>query len=401
VISVAEAQERLITLIAGLRKHPAETVFVTDSVGRVLAEDIVARRDHPPFAASAMDGYAVRWADIQTLPVQLRCIGESHAGKRFSAAIAPGTCVRILTGAPVPEGADTVVVQEDVTRDGETVSIRARPEKIGGHIRRAGLDCAAGQILAAKGTEITAARACLLAAAAVTHVPVQAKPQVDLLMCGDELRLPGQSLGADQIVSTNGLLLSALLKQAGAHVAGADHIVPDDLAAMTAIIRNSDADMLVTAGGASVGDRDFVQDAIKAAGGTVDCWKIAMRPGKPLMIATLDNKLIIGLPGNPVSAFVGSLLFALPAVRALQGHERPFPEIMHGVWAESRAANGPRADYVRSVVTPAEKGLAVRALPVQDSSMLSVLADATALAIVPANTPAVAAGAPVQFLPLF
>lgn len=400
MISVAAAQERLIALIDALPPTQAEPIFVTDSIGRILAEDVVARRDHPPFAASAMDGYAVQWADIQSLPTELRCVGQSHAGKRFSGNVSPGEAVRIFTGAPVPAGADTVVVQEDVTRAGDKISIAGRPEKAGGHIRRAGLDCAAGSILATTGTELSAPLACLVASAAVMQVMVQKKTQVDLLLCGDELRLPGQTLGADQIVSTNGVLLQALLQKAGAEVAGADHIVPDDLAALTAVLRHSDAQLIVTAGGASVGERDFLQEAIRAAGGTLDFWKIAMRPGKPLMIATLGQKLIIGLPGNPVSAFVGALLFAQPAVRALQKHRTPFPQIMHGFWSEPRPANGARADYVRCVAIPTGKGLAVHALPVQDSSMLSVLAEANALAVVPPQAPAASAGDPVAFISL-
>ncbi len=398
MISVDDAQARLLALIQDLGNPQSETLAIADSIGRVLHQDVIARRDQPPFASAAMDGYAVHWADIQILPVPLKLIGESHAGTRFPGTVKRGEAVRILTGAPVPNGADTIVVQEDTSRADATVIINDRPEKTGGHIRRAGLDCMTGNLLAKKGTVISAARAGLIAASAISHVEVAQKIRLDLVMCGDELRLPGQSLGADQIVSTNGLVLASLLKEAGADVVGADNIIPDDLDALTAVFRNSEAQIIVTAGGASVGDRDFVQAALVAAGGKIEFWKIAMRPGKPLMIATLGTKLIIGLPGNPVSAFVGAILFGIPAVRAMQGHQQALPDTHAGHWAEARPAGGPRADYVRVKISTTSQGLALRALPVQDSSMLSVLADADALAVVPMNALPAQPGDPAAFL---
>ncbi len=398
MIPVRDAQAQLLALVRALGPPRQEMISVAASAGRILAEDCVAQRDQPPFASSAMDGYAVQWQDISQLPATLTVIGESHAGKRFSGALRQGEAVRIFTGAPVPEGADTIVVQEETARSGDQVTITGRPENLGGHIRRAGLDCTVGKLIAHKGEKITAARAGFIAAAAIFQVTVAKSPRVDLVMCGDELRLPGQPLGHDQIVSTNGLMLAGLLQSAGADVIGADNIVPDDLAALTATLAHSDAQLIVTAGGASVGERDFVQQAIIEAGGRIDFWKIAMRPGKPLMVAQIKNKIIIGLPGNPVSAFVGAILFVLPAVRALQGALHVLPDIQRGHWAQPHPANGPRTDYVRATVARQADGLGVRALPVQDSSMLSVLAAANALAIVPAGASAAIVGDPVDLI---
>jgi molybdopterin molybdotransferase len=400
MISVAEAQAQLIARIAQLPKAATEIISIMESVGRILASDVLAMRDHPPFPASAMDGYAVRWPDVEKLPATLRIIGESHAGQRFLGAVKAGDAVRIFTGAPVPGGADTIIIQEETSRDGDLITITGAPDKVGGHIRNAGLDALKGQTLVRTGEKLTAARAGLIAASAVSAVEVTVKPRVDLVLCGDELRLPGQSLGEDQIVSTNGLMLGAMLREAGADVIGDDHIVPDDKQALIAIFRNSTAQLIVSAGGASVGARDFIQDAIIAAGGTIDFWKIAMRPGKPLMLGSLNDKLILGLPGNPVSAYVGAILFALPAVRALQGALQILPETISANWTHDWSANGARTDFVRVQVERRTTGLAVRAVAMQDSSMLSVLAGADGLAIIEAGAAAVRAGDPVQILML-
>jgi molybdopterin molybdotransferase len=400
MISVGDAQSRLSAILAAHGQARPETISISDAVGRVLAQDVFARRDQPPFASSAMDGYAVRWGDIENLPATLKIVGTAQAGKRYSGKLLPGETVRILTGAPVPDDADTVVVQEDVMLEKNSIIVNGRPENRAGHIRRAGLDCAAGRLLAAAGTWLSPALTCLIAAGAVSVVSVGCLPRVDLVMCGDELRLSGQPLGADQIVSTNGLMLATLMRDAGARVVGADNIIPDDLDALTSVFRNSDADIIVTAGGASVGDKDFVQAAILAAGGKLDFWKIAMRPGKPLMIGTLGQKLIVGLPGNPVSAFVGALLFAVPAVRALQGQTHPFPALHAGTWGGAQPENGPRDDYVRVRLERGPTGPIAHGLSVQDSSMLSVLAAADALAVRPAHEAARSPGDPMLFLPL-
>jgi molybdopterin molybdotransferase len=400
MISVADAQEQLFARIQSLPPLPAQTVLISDAIGRVLAGDVHAVRDHPPFAASAMDGFAVRWADIQTLPARLQIIGESHAGKRFPNHVQAGQAVRIFTGAPVPSGADTVVVQEDTSRTHDQVTILARPDKSGGHVRPAALDAHKGQLLGQSGDTLSPARAGWIAAAAVASVQVVQRPTVDLVMCGDELRLPGQPLGDDQIVSTNGLVLAGMLGAAGADVVGADHIVPDDRDALSAIFTNATAQLIITAGGASVGERDFIQDAIKNAGGTIEFWKIAMRPGKPLMLGSIGDKIIIGLPGNPVSAFVCATLFAVPAVRALQGARHALPKTTPATWLHDWPANGPRQDYVRVTVEQTLTGYGLRALGQQDSSMLSVLAAAEALAVIPAFAEAARPGDPVQMLAL-
>jgi molybdopterin molybdotransferase len=398
MIPVATAQEKLLAHVASVPKPPPETLSIAAAIGRILARDVMALRDQPPFAASAMDGYAVRWADVQSLPTTLQVSGESHAGKRYSGSLAQGEAIRIFTGAPVPPGADTILLQEDTSCSGNTVIVSGRPDKLGGHLRPAALDAHQGQLLARAGERLSAARAGWIAAAAVASVNVAPRPRVDLVMCGDELRLPGQSLGADQIVSTNGLVLDSLLRDSGADVVGSDNIIPDDLDALTAVFKNSQAQLIVTAGGASVGARDFVQEAIRNAGGEIDFWKIAMRPGKPLMVGRTGDKIIIGLPGNPVSAFVGAILFALPAIRALQGATDILPKEIPATWSHAGPANGARADYVRVRLKSTAAGLTVEAHAMQDSSMLSVLAAADALAIIPAGSTAFQPGDPVSVI---
>jgi molybdopterin molybdotransferase len=395
--SVSQAQAELLALCSMLG---ANTISIHDAFGRVLAEDVTAARTHPPFDASAMDGYAVQWRDVAPLPVMLKVIGESAAGKRFAGAVPRGSAVRIFTGAPMPADCDTVIVQEDVSRDGDIITVRDRPAGADTHIRRAGLDVQAGDIIARKGQAISPALQGFLAASGVIQIRVTRAPRVELLACGDELKLPGEALGADDIVATNGLILSSLLQAAGAATSGAHRIVADDLALLTRTIENSNADVLVTIGGASVGDRDFVQAALKAAGADIAFWKIALKPGKPMMVGTRGRQLIIGLPGNPVSAYVCAMLFVLPALRALQGRADVLPQILPGVAATALEAVGPRTEYLRAVARLENGVWQVAPHAMQDSSMLSVLAQSNALLIRPAGDAAVAAGSPLGFLSL-
>jgi molybdopterin molybdotransferase len=397
MLSVAEAQTQALELVAPL---PAETLAITDALGRVTAADVVAARDHPPFASAAMDGYAVRWADLDPLPATLRLIGVSQAGKGFAGTLTDGTCVRVLTGAPIPEGADTVVVQEDTSADGSLIHITDKPDRLGRHIRRRGLDATAGTVLLPAGTLITPAAQGWIAASAVTTLAVHRQPVVRLVAIGDELKAPGEPLGPDDIVSTNGLVLKGVLEADGARVTGWDQIVPDDPDALAAALADPEADLIVTIGGASVGDRDYVKPVLERLGARLAFWKIAMRPGKPLMMARLGAQVVIGLPGNPVSAFVCAQLFVRPMVRRLSGLATPRPAPLEGVWGTDQPANGPRADYVRATMARQAGAWVVTPAMVQDSSMLSVLAAADALAIRDVQAPAAKAGDPALFHPL-
>jgi molybdopterin molybdotransferase len=395
--SVEAAQADVLALCTLLG---AETISISEASGHVLAEDIRALRTHPPFDASAMDGYAVHWRDVAQLPATLAVIGESAAGKRFDGAVPHGAAVRIFTGAPMPADCDTVIVQEDVARTGDILTMHDRPANADAHIRRAGLDAQAGDIIACKGQVISPALQGFLAASGITHLPAVRAPRVELLACGDELKLPGEALGADDIVATNGLVLASLLRNAGAQVSGAQRIVADDLALLTHTIASSEADVLVTIGGASVGDRDFVQAALVAAGAHIAFWKIALKPGKPMMVGTRGKQLVIGLPGNPVSAYVCALLFVLPALRALQGRADVLPQLQHGLAAVPLDAVGARTEYLRAAARLQDGIWQVTPHRLQDSAMLSVLAQSNALLVRPAGAAAAAIGAPIGFLSL-
>jgi len=371
LLAVDEAQARLL---AGVAPLPLENVPFALALGRILAADVVATLTQPPFPASAMDGYAIRWTDRAG---PWRLIGESAAGRGFVGTVGSGETVRILTGAPFPAGADTVVVQEDVARDGETVTLTGDgPPGEGAHIRRAGLDFAAGQSVARAGQRVTPARIGAAAAAGHATVPVHRRPRVALLATGDELVPPGVAPGPDQIVSSNGAMLAALL---GVHADVVDGgIVADTREGLAAAIRtHADADVLVTIGGASVGDHDLVQPVLREMGAAIDFWRIALRPGKPMLAGSLGGTRIVGLPGNPVSAFVCATLFVVPLLRALGGDPNPLPGSVPFQLGADLVATGPRRDYLRArfergVVTPYSS---------QDSAMLRVLADSNVLIV--------------------
>jgi molybdopterin molybdotransferase len=397
MISVAQAQAQVLALA---RPLPAETIALSAALGRVTAAAVLAERNHPPFAASAMDGYAVRWDDLASLPTTLTQIGVSQAGLRFAGAVQPGECVRIFTGAPLPDGADTVVVQEDTHADGASIRITGTPTKRGGHIRAAGLEAQEGETLVPAGTRLSPAHLGWLASAAVTQVAVRRAPVAELFATGDELVPPGAALGPDQIVSTNGMVLDALLRKDRAMVRGAERILADDPAVIAAALAASTADVLITIGGASVGERDYVLGCLEQLGATVAFWKIAMRPGKPLMVAQLGGRIVIGLPGNPVSAAVCAHLIVRPLLRALQGVDAPLPPVWRARWDVEVDANGNRADYMRASLIWREDGLWVRPLVPQDSSMLSRLAQAEALALRPPGAPSALVGEWSDVLPL-
>jgi molybdopterin molybdotransferase len=393
--SVEQAQAALLALCAPL---PCENISIAQSFGRVVADDIYATRPHPPFAASAMDGYALHGNDLPSIGATYAVVGESIAGKRYGGAVKPGDAVRIFTGAPVPTACGCVIVQEDVTRTGDSIIINGIPQQAAQHIRPAGLDIKPQQLLAAHGTHITAALQGLLAAAGLARISVTRQPHVQLLACGDELKLPGEALGPDDIVATNGLILASLLRNTGAHVIGEAEIVADDLRTLTEKIALSDVDILITIGGASVGDRDFVQAALIQAGCDIAFWKIALKPGKPMMVGTRGKQIIIGLPGNPVSAYVCALLFVLPALRALQGILLPLPKIFAGRTAVDLPAGDTRTEFLRSVAVLEQGRWIITPHLRQDSSMVSTLAASNALLRRPAGAAATPAGEPVDFL---
>ncbi len=390
MITVEDARALLFDLVETL---PSETVPLAEAAGRILSQDVSATRDQPPFAASSMDGYAVKAAEVE-LHAMFKLVGESAAGNRFDGAVSPGQAVRIFTGAPVPEGTDFVVIQEDVDRKGDLITISDDPGKKT-NIRPAGIDFT-------KGTTITAPRVirpedmALMAAMNIPQVPVTRKPQIALISTGDELVMPGEVPGPDQIIASNTFGLKALLEREGAHV----RILPiaQDTASSlgTAFGLAKGADLVVTIGGASVGDYDLVSDVSEALGMDRSFYKIRMRPGKPLMAGRMGDAAMVGLPGNPVSAMVCGYLFLIPLVRRMLGLEAVLNPFKTAALTEPLAANGPREHYMRAVVDEN----AIRACADQDSSLLSVLADANALLMRPAKDPALPVGTKVQYLPL-
>jgi molybdopterin molybdotransferase len=385
-------QAALDQLLAGAEPLPAETVPLDQGAGRVLAEPLVARLTQPPFAAAAMDGYAIRWADLHG---KWRVVGESAAGHSWNGSIGAGEAVRIFTGAPLPDGADVIVVQEEVVRDGETARLRGEgPPRIGAHIRPMGQDFAAGDCLLAGGTRLAPAQLGLAAAAGHGELAVVRRPRVTLIATGDELVPPGMMPGPGQITSSNPAMLSALLTSAGAEATDPG-LIPDNRAALAAALQAADADLILTIGGASVGDHDLVVPVLRDLGAALDFWKIALRPGKPLLAGRLAGTRVLGLPGNPVSAFVTALLFAVPLVSRLAGraHDLPLETLP---LASPLPANGVRRDHLRARRTPAGAEAFVR----QDSALLSLLAQAELLIIREAHAPAAAAGDEVTCIAL-
>ncbi|KAB7648777.1 gephyrin-like molybdotransferase Glp [Polymorphobacter fuscus] len=383
-MALLPVQDALDRLLAGVGALGGEPVKIDAAHGRVLAEDVAATLDQPPFAASAMDGYAIRWDD---LPGPWRVIGQSAAGRGFGSAVGAGEAVRIFTGAPLPAGADTVVVQEDITHADAVAALSGSgPPRRGAHIRAAGQDFARGDRLAAAGDRLTPARIGLLAAAGHGTLSVVRRPRVTLIATGDELVLPGTAPGADQIVSSNPAMLRALLEGVGAMVIDPG-IIADDRAALAAALTAADAELIVTTGGASVGDHDLVVPVLRDLGAEIDFWKIAMRPGKPMLAGRLGNTRVIGLPGNPVSAFVCALLFAVPMLARLGGRPATAP-IEQLPLAAALPANDQRRDHIRARRT------AEGALPFasQDSARLGVLAAAELLIIREPGAAAAAAG---------
>jgi len=390
LLPVADAQARLLALAP---PRPIEPADFADAAGRYLAEPLTARRDQPWTALSAMDGYAVRWIDM---PGPWRLSGESAAGSLPpETPLAPGMTMRIFTGAPLPPGADTVVLQEDVEADGATIHLTCDgPGGAGRHVRPRANDFADGQPLLPAGTRIGAPQIALAALAGHATIPVRARPRIAILSTGNELVPPGAPCPPGSLPASNGVMLRALAQSVGATIAS-ERLIGDDLPALTAALAEAaTADIIVTSGGASVGDHDLVRPALEAAGGAIDFWRIAMRPGKPLIVGKLGNALFLGLPGNPVSALVTSTLFLLPLIRHLAGAADPLPRPRMLTLREDLPAVGKRAEYLRAQAD--EDG--VTSLAFQDSAAMHAAALANALIVRPVGAPPATAGERVPVL---
>lgn len=398
MISVEEARQRLLS---SLRPLGAEQVAVTEAVGRVLAEDITSRRTQPPFAVSAMDGYAVRAADLGTVPARLAVVGSVPAGRSFAGTLDAGEAVRIFTGAPVPAGADCIVIQEDTEREGDTVVIReAAPA--GRHVRPAGLDFRVGEVGLPAGRRLTARDVGLAAAMNRPWLLVRRRPRVAILPTGDEVVMPGEPIGPNQIVSSNGPALGALVGACGG-IPVQLPVAPDDSDALQRIAAAAaGVDLFVTTGGASVGEHDLIREALGESGLVLDFWSIAMRPGKPLMVGRYRDTPMIGLPGNPVSTLVCGLLFVKPAIERLLGLAvESGASPARARLAAPLGANDRRQDYLRArLVRAADGSLGVEPFAKQDSSMLSLLARSDCLVVRPPHAPPAAAGDWVEIIPL-
>jgi molybdopterin molybdotransferase len=391
LLSVADALARVLD---GVEPLPAEDAPLTQADGRVLAADVAARRTQPPADLSAMDGYAVRAADVASVPVTLKVAGEVAAGHPFEGSVGAGQAARIFTGGVVPPGADTIVIQENTSRDGERVTVNV-PSSAGRHIRRAGLDFKVGQVLLPRGKRLTDRDVMLAAAMSHPTVPVHRRPKVAVLGTGDELKAPGSALGPGEIVYSNGFALMALARSEGAAVVDLG-IVPDQVDATVAAIRRareSSADILLTTGGASVGDYDLVQRGLKAEGLELSFWRVALRPGRPMMNGRLGSMAVLGLPGNPVSAYVCAFLFLVPLIRKLAGRGDLQAASESAVLGRDLPENDERADYLRATLEQrADGNLVATPVSVQDSSMMAALAKADCLVVREAFEPAAKAG---------
>lgn len=391
MISVEEARSRILEKFAPL---PAEQVPLSDGLGRTLSVPLAARRTQPAKAVSAMDGYAVRAADVAEVPTTLRVVAEVPAGSAHDKPVEPGSCVRIFTGAPLPDGTDSIVIQENTEADEAAGTVRIdEPVSLGRWVRAAGLDFREGDILLPAGRVLTARDIGIAAAMNIPWLTVHRRPRVAILATGDEVAMPGDPLGPNQIVSSNGPALAAAVETLGGiamllGIAGDD---TDTIARMADGARG--ADLLLTTGGASVGKHDLIGDALDAAGLDLDFWRIAMRPGKPLMFGSMGQTPVLSLPGNPVSTMVCFALFAAPALAVLMGGRRAGPEMGHAKLGADLPENDRREDYLRATLTRDEDGgLVATPFAKQDSSMMSRLAAADCLIRRPAHAPPSVAG---------
>ena len=389
LLPVGEAQARLLALA---RPLPIETLPLIDASARWAAEEVIARRTQPAADLSMMDGYAIRFAD---LPGPWRVIGESRAGMRLDRRVGKGEAARIFTGAPVPEGADAILVQEEASRDGDLLRLAGEgPLRAGSSIRPRGSDFAEGARLFSNGDLLTPGRIAAAAVGGHGALAVRRRPRITLISTGDELVAPGEAAEGVMLPASNGVMLRALIG-AAAEVCDAG-IVPDRLDALVQAFRTADADILVTTGGASVGDHDLVRPALAEAGAALDFWRIAMRPGKPLLAGKLGDTITLGLPGNPVSAFVTAQLFLLPLIAHLGGARAPIPQTERALLAAPLPAVGNRDDYIRATLSEGR----VRPLSNQDSGAVSTLALADTLIVRPAGASPAPVGENVDILRL-
>ncbi|MEZ5764799.1 MAG: molybdopterin molybdotransferase MoeA [Xanthobacteraceae bacterium] len=398
LMPLAKAIEAVLDGAQGLSEEP---VALDDAAGRVLARDVAATRTQPPDDMSAMDGYAARAADA-TPGARLRVIGEGAAGKPFGQSLQAGEAVRIFTGGVIPAGADAVVIQEDTTRDGDRVVVN-EAASLGKNIRRAGIDFREGETLLKRAHRLRDRDLALAAAMNHATLPVHRRPSVALLATGDELVMPGSVPGPGQIVYSNGYMLRALARHEGArtHDLGIARDTMEDTRAKVRSAIDSGVDILVTTGGASVGDHDLVQEALVAEGVEMSFWKIAMRPGKPMMHGRRGGLRVLGLPGNPVSSYVCAILFLVPLIRALSGRTDIAHLFETATLGRDVPENDQREDYLRAALSR-DAGGALIATPVshQDSSMLANLSRADALIVRPPHAPAAKAGKLCQVLRL-
>lgn len=389
MISVSDVYPKLFKLIAPLQ---TEHVALMDANGRALAQPVFAERTQPPFAASSMDGYAMKGVEAD-LHAQLQVIGEAAAGHAFDGVVGAGQCVRIFTGAPVPEGADKVVIQEDVTQTDRVVVITRDPGAKS-NIRPAGCDFHKGAEL--KPRRLGPADIALLASMNIAHVPVYRRPRVALISTGDELVMPGETPGPAQIIASNVFGLQAMFQNAGADVQVLPIAKDTNASLRTAFDFARGTDLIVTIGGASVGDHDLVGDVAQELGMERAFYKIAMRPGKPLMAGRLGTGAMLGLPGNPVSAMVCGQLFGVPMIRAMQGLAPGHDARAKAPLGTDLPQNGPREHYMRAELKDGK----LYAFTDQDSSLLSVFARANVLMVRPAHDGPRAAGDMLEYLPL-
>jgi molybdopterin molybdotransferase len=394
--------EALSAVLAGAEPLPEEMVTLDAAHHRVLARDIAALRTQPPQAMSAMDGYAVRSIDASRVAAQLKVIGQVAAGRPFEKAVGAGEAVRIFTGGVIPDGADAVIVQENTVIEGPGITITEAAIP-GRHIRPAGVDFSKGDVLLARGTRLTDRDLSLAAAMNHPDLAVRRRPKVAILATGDELVMPGSNPGPGQIVYSNGYALRALARDEGADVIDLG-IAADTVESTTHGIRrahDSGADVLVTTGGASVGDHDLVKRSLEAEGVAIAFWRIAMRPGKPMMHGRLGAMRVIGLPGNPVSSYVCGFLFLVPLIRQLSGRSTVHHVRETALLGRDVTANDQREDYLRARIEVRDDR-ALTATPVshQDSSLLGNLAAARALVIRPPFAPAATAGSACDILRL-
>jgi molybdopterin molybdotransferase len=393
-MSLLPVDEAIARIVEGITPLAVEQVRLDDALGRTLAEPLAATRTQPPFPASAMDGFAVRAADTEDSQVRLKIIGMSAAGHSFGGTVNPGEAVRISTGAPVPAGADAILIKENADTPDDNTLVANQPALAGKHIRRPGLDFDKGDILIQPGTTIGVRQIALAAAMNHATVPVRRKPRIAILATGDELVHPGANPGPDQIIASNDRALAGFARQNGADPHDLGIVIDDETLIGDAIDEaiSLPADILVTLGGASVGDHDLVQSALSGKGMELDFWRIAMRPGKPLMFGRLGETRILGLPGNPVSSIVCALLFLKPLIASLLGEPVSDPS-EPALLGSDMKENDDRQDYIRATLSTETADLPkATTFSQQDSSGLVVLAEADCLILRPPHAPPAKAG---------